>query len=147
MSHPSGETPDLKRELLGAVKLVDFPAQGHEHDGHLHGLAGTLHARTGSEGWLLARILLPASHGDSHVTMKPHVLRTDHLLSLLREISALDVMQHNCMPHWTGHCAMIGYDMAGAMQIGVALCRAKADFAQRCLDALYGRKEFHDLWR
>lgn len=147
MSDPDVHGPDPGAELPGAVQLVDFPAQGYEYEGQLHGLSGTLHAWSGPPAWLEARILLPVSHGDRSVGAHCHVLRADHLLSLLPAVDGLDVMQHNRMPHWTGHCALLDGDIAAALRINVALCQAKADFIQRCFDALHGRRDLLDLWR
>ncbi len=116
MSDPDVDGPDPGDELSGAVQLVDFPAQVHEYQGHLHGLSGTLPARSGPPASLEARILLPVSHRDRRVGAHCHVLRADHLLSLLPAIDGLDVMQHNLMPHWTGHCALLDVDIAAAPQ-------------------------------
>ncbi len=126
-------------------KILAFESRGHEHMGTHHGLGGALYAKT-SPDELVATIDLPGSHLDGSVSSHRHVLVHDHFIDLLGDIDALDVMQHNAMPHWIGSCAMVTADSGGLLHIHIALCRAKVEFMEQCREALSGRFGICKLW-
>jgi len=126
-------------------QLLEFEPRGHEHMGEFHGFGGALYAKR-SPGELVAVIDLPGTRRDRPVSVHRHVVIRDQFIDLLDGIDALDVMQHNCMPHWVGSCAMLSADASGKIHIHLALCRAKAEFMAQCRVVLSHRFDLSDLW-
>jgi hypothetical protein len=127
--------------------LFEFHPPGHDCMGDIHALGGALYVLDDPPERLAAHVALPGSTLDRGVTTHRHVLVADRLGTLLAALDELDVMQHNNMPHWTGHCALLDSDLAQRLDIHVALSQAKAEFMQRCRDAVKERSDLRGRFR